>query len=96
MWKCGLGGIIVDELGKPFRFFLVKLTDKQISLLGGDVKKTIIFEAEMVALILGPKLWSSFVAHAIAVRFVDNNSARDIAISASGRSNSLWHLLMCC
>ncbi len=86
LWKCGLGGIIVDELGQPCRFFSIKLTDKQISLLGGDVKKTIIFEAEMVALILGLKLWSSFVSHALAVCFVDNNSARDIAISASGRS----------
>ena len=50
------------------------------------MKKTVIFEAELVALILGMHLWSKFISNSPCVFFVDNNSARDIAISGHART----------
>ena len=51
-WKCGLGGILVDMTGRATQYFSLCLNDSQISDLGGSNKKTIIFEAEMVAVIV--------------------------------------------
>ena len=86
-WKCGLGGILVDMMGRAAQYFSLCLSDEQIGDLGGSSKKTIIFEAEMVAVILAIRLWMERIRHAMVICFIENNSARVIAISASGRSN---------
>ena len=92
-WRCGLGGILVDSTGRPIQYFSLCLSDEQISSLGGDGKKTIIFEAEMLAVILALKTWQEIIRNSMLVAFIDNNSARDIAISASGRSDSSMALI---
>ena len=57
-----------------------------MNALGVSVKHTIIFEAELLAIILAFVLWKNFVSKSPVVFFVDNNAARDVAISANGRS----------
>ena len=86
-WRCGLGGILVNVHGCAVQYFTLCLSDEQISSLGGGGKKTIIFEAEMIAVILALRTWSESIRNSMIVGFIDNNSARDIAISASGRSS---------
>ena len=50
-WICGLGGVLVDPLGHVVEFFSDQLSAEQISMLGASFKKTIIFEAELLALV---------------------------------------------
>ena len=57
-----------------------------MKLLGNDKKKTIIFEAELLALILAFAVWQRHLVAVPLIGFVDNNSARDVAISGSGRN----------
>ena len=92
-WSCGLGGILVNMYGHAVQYFSLCLSDDQILSLGGASKKTIIFEAEMIAVILALRTWSEFIRNSMTVGFIDNNSARDIAISASGRSGFAMALI---
>jgi hypothetical protein len=62
-------------------------------MLGGAVKKTIIFEAELLALIVSFVLWRNLVCNSPVVFYVDNNSARDVAISANSRSKLIAGLV---
>ena len=80
-WKCGLGGVLVSPDGEPLQTFSHKLSERRISTLGGDTKPTIIFEAELLA----TELWSALIQHAPVLCFIDNNGARDVAISGNGR-----------
>ena len=66
--------------------FRLVLDYKHIELLGYPVKKTVIFEAEMVAVLLAMKLWGSSLTHKPCVFFIDNNAARDISISGHART----------
>ena len=86
-WRCGLGGILVNMHGHAVQYYSLCLSDEQISSLGGAGKKTIIFEAEMIAVILALRTWSESIRNSMIVGFIENNSARDIAISATGRSS---------
>ena len=78
---CGLGGVLIGRDGNQVSAFSLVLSFfHHLLKLGYPVKKTVIFEAELVALILGMHLWSKFISYSPCVFFVDNNSARDIAI----------------
>ena len=57
-----------------------------MSSLGADSKKTIIFEAELLALVLAFAVWKASLEAVPLICFVDNNSARDVAISGAGRN----------
>eukprot|EP00435_Cladocopium_sp_Y103_P018570 s3790_g4.t1 len=92
-WVCGLGGIIYDSTGKAIQAFSLQLSDEQIAALGGSSKKTIIFEAELLALIVAFSLWKNILRNTPVVFFVDNNSARDVAISANSRSKLIAGLV---
>ena len=85
-WPCGLGGVLVDPAGRMVAFFSVCLSDGHMALLGAKTKRTIIFEAELLALILAFATWKVELVAASLICFVDNNSARDVAISGSGRN----------
>ena len=96
-WKCGLGGIIYSPCGSIFQFFSVSLNESQIHALGGSDKRTIIFEAELLALVVALNLWRPLFGGCPTAFYVDNNSARDVAISGCGRSavaNSLLDTLL--
>ena len=85
-WVCGLGGIIYNSHGTAVQAFSYCLSQDQIGLLVGLAKQTMIFEAELLALILAFGLWRNIISNSPVVFYVDNNSARDVAISANSRS----------
>ena len=84
-WRCGIGGVLVDPNGEPVQFFSHKLSEQHIALLGGGTKETIIFEAELLALVVATELWSALLQNSPVLFFIDNNGARDAAISGNGR-----------
>ncbi len=79
--------------GQMKQCFSVQLGESQIVALGGASKKTIIFEAELITVILGIRLWLEVIRNSLVLCFIDNNSARDVAISAGGRSKYAWVLV---
>ena len=85
-WPCGLGGVQVNPAGGLEAFFSICLSEGCMALLGAKTKKTIIFEAELLALILAFAMWKVELVATPLICFVDNNSARDVAISGSGRN----------
>ena len=92
-WTCGLGGVLVEPSGKPASFFSCCLSGDQMQCLGASSKKTIIFEAELLALVLAFAVWRNKLEGAPVVCFIDNNSARDVAISGTGRNNTARALI---
>ena len=96
-WKCGLGGVLVGPNGSKVAFFSISLDDDHMGILGVDTKKTIIFEAELLAMVLAFSVWREYLTAMSVICFVDNNSARDVAISGNGRNftaNSLIDFLL--
>eukprot|EP00435_Cladocopium_sp_Y103_P004485 s3451_g1.t1 len=92
-WPCGLGGIVYDSDGVALQAFSFCLSQEHILALGGATKKTIIFEAELLAVIVAFTLWKNLLCNAPVVFFIDNNSARDVAISANSRSRLIAGLV---
>ena len=86
----GVGGDLQDPGGKPLAMFSQVVPPSARVTLGAEHKKTIIFEAELLAVVCALKLWSKAIT---AVIYVDNNSARDVAISGSARSEAVCRLL---
>ena len=60
-----------------------------MEVLGVSTKHTIIFEAELLALLVAFVLWTNYISKSPVVLFIDNNAARDVAISAHGRSKMI-------
>ena len=85
---CGLGGVLSNPSGEAVEFFSACLSHEEVCALGGDVKKSIIFEAELLALIVAIHVWSSALEGQLSVFYVNNNSARDVAVSGSARSET--------
>ena len=56
-------------------------------------KQTVIFETEVLAVIVAIKLWKDDLADRPVVIFVDNNSARDVAASGSARTKTPLQLV---
>ena len=73
----------------------ITLSLSDLNALGYPHKSTVIFEAEVLAIIVCLKLWSRFLKSRPCVIFVDNNSARDIAIAGNART-SPWRELVGC
>ena len=85
-WQCGLGGVLVGPNGCIAEFFSIALDEDQMEVLGAGLKKTITFEAELLALVVAFSAWRKVITSMSLLCFVDNNSARDVAISGSGRN----------
>ena len=85
-WRCGIGGVIVSPDGTPYQAFSLSLSETQIETLGGSKKDTIIFEAELLAVVVAMGLWGSLIQCSPTIFFIDNNAVRDVSISGSGRS----------
>ena len=75
-WPCGIGGVLVDQNGQLLEFFSHGLKASEIAALGASVKKTIIFEAEMLAVLIALLRWSVKINHKAIVCFIDNNLHR--------------------
>ena len=71
----------LNASGKLVSAFSALVPNSLREVLGESVKKTIIFEAEVVALICAMRRWRGLLSGKPTLFFVDNNTARDIAIS---------------
>ena len=85
-WRCGIGGVIISPDGTPYQAFSLSLNETQIETLGGSRKDTIIFEAELLAVVVAMGLWTPLIQCSPTIFFIDNNAVRDVSISGSGRS----------
>ena len=74
-WPCGVGGVLIDPGGKPMAMFSQVVPPSACVTLGAEHKKTIIFEAELLAVVCALKLWSRVISGSPTVVSVDNNSA---------------------
>ena len=83
---CGIGGLLCDHKGRPVQFFSRSLNKDMRHVLGEGRSKQIILECEMLAMLVSLRLWCDIIRGAPTVFFVDNNAARDIAMSGSARS----------
>ena len=86
-WPCGIGGVLYDDEAKEVSAFSLCLSETELKALGYPGKKTVIFEAELLAVIVAITLWGDVIGCCPCLIFVDNNSARDVAISGRGRSS---------
>ena len=86
-WPGGLGGVLVDHDGNYISAFSFQLRESDLSLLGYPEKSTVIFEAEMLALLVSLVLWKKHLRNHPVVMYVDNNSTRDVCISGSARTS---------
>ena len=71
------------------------LSEKQMRSLGHKTKKSIIFEAEMLAMLVAVRKWKSFFSHSPLLVFIDNNASRDVAISGKARGDVASRILEC-
>lgn len=87
-WTCGLGGIIYDAGGRAVEYFSHNVCSAHLELLGASVKKTVIFETELLAVVLAIILWSGVLRCSQTLVYVDNNAARDVVISGCARNEA--------
>ena len=80
-------------MGRPVGAFSSPIPSSLKRQLGENTKRAIIFEAELTAILCGLMLWAEQLSHAPVVVYVDNKSARDIAISGAARSKTANDLL---
>lgn len=85
-WPCGLGGVLVDAAGCQVAAFSCSLDLDELSLLGYPEKSTVIFEAELLALLVGLTLWKDELRNKPCVCYVDNNATRDVSIAGKART----------
>jgi hypothetical protein len=82
-WKCGLGECLLTLGGHKLRRCL---TDAALDSLGYPGKFTLIFEAELLALLVCFTTWKKQLRDRPAVFFIDNNATRDVSISGRART----------
>lgn len=85
-WPCGVGGVLLDSVGVQLAAFSCKLDLAALSVLGYPAKSTVIFEAELLALLVGLVLWKKPLRGRPCVCYVDNNATRDVAIAGRART----------
>ena len=85
-WPCGLGGVLIDPGGRQVAAFSFSLDLDALNLLGYPAKATVIFEAELLALLVGLTLWKEKLRNMPCVCYVDNNATRDVSIAGKART----------
>ena len=85
-WPCGIGGVLVDSAGRQLAALSATLTPDDLRILGFPEKSTVIFEAEVLAVIVSLKIWKQLLRRRPCVILIANNSARDVAIKGSART----------
>ena len=75
------GRVVLSSTGCLVSAFSELVAPGLRALLGEGAKKTINF-----AVVCAMKLWQKHIMGAPVVFYIDNNSARDVAISGSGRA----------
>lgn len=89
----GIGGVLINSAGSFVSFFSQRLSAQDLRALGWGPSKTVIFEAELLALVIALSVWKPFIRTSLVVCYVDNNSARDVAISAAAGNSCANRLL---
>ena len=87
-WCSGLGATVFDATGTFIAFFSMHVDAKGRQALGEASKKTIIFELEFLAVLTALVQWKEILRNRPVVMYLDNNVARDIAISGRGRNKT--------
>ena len=85
--RCGLGGVLLGSDGVPLSFFSMELDKRQGEVLGEGASRTIIFEAELTAVLVALVLWQRLLKSRPLVCCVDNNATRDVLIKGSARND---------
>ena len=85
-WPAGIGGVLVDSHGSQLSAFSYKLEMTDLLALGYPPKKTVIFEAELLALLVSFVLFKRVLKGRPCVAYIDNNSTRDVSISGAART----------
>jgi hypothetical protein len=86
-WPAGLGGVLYSEDCVALEHFSHCLTPAELKVMGfPEDKQTVIFETEVLAIIVALQVWCKRVDGRPVVIFVDNNSARDVAVSGTART----------
>ena len=80
-------GVLTNHLGVQIAALSASLTVPDLEFLGYPCKSTIIFKAEVLAIVVCLKLWRRFIRDRPCVVYVDNNSARDTAIAGNARTS---------
>ena len=93
LWKCGIGAMLFNHLGQLVCGFSHLLPDHACAKLGGNSQDTIIMAAEFIAVSCAVEAWKVRIKGVPLVLFIDNNSCRDILISAKGKSPLMRKLL---
>ena len=78
--------MLLDHNGSLVSAFSLCLSLDDLRALGYPTKSTVIFEAELLALLVGFILWKKLLLGRPCVAYVDNNSTRDVSISGCARS----------
>lgn len=85
-WPCGLGGVLIDSRGQQVSAFSLPPLPTDLFVLGYPEKSTVIFEAELLALVVALIAWRKILRHRPCVAYIDNNSTRDVSISGTART----------
>ena len=97
-WPCGIGGVLVGPSGEQISAISFCLDMSDLECLGYPSRSTVIFEPELLALIVCFKIWKRHLRHRLCVMYIDNNATRDVSISGRARtapaSNLVAELLM--
>ena len=80
----GIGCVLVNPSGTPVRFMQEVPDEVLLKALGHREKGTIIFEAEMFALLLALRRWRLHFSGRQLVAYVDNDAVRCAVASSSG------------
>ena len=86
-WPCGIGGVLVGPDGKQIAAISFCLDMCDLESLGYPGRSRVIFEAELLALIVCFKVWKRQLHHRPCVMYIDNNATRDVSISGRARTS---------
>ena len=91
--KAGLGAVLVTSSGKVTHFFLANLKDNLVSDINRSLRKTIIFELELFAILCALIGWRQFITNCAVVVYTDNDAVRDCLISCNISSSNARPIL---
>ena len=86
----GVGGVLVDQLGRRRRFFSEKLSPDLLRDINVSQRKTIIYECDFFSVLCAMIVWKDFTHQCNVVIHTDNDAVRDAFIACHTTStNSL-------
>ena len=98
--KGGLGGVLLTGTGSAISFFSVPVADKACNLLAKKDEATVIYELEMLAVLIGFLVFKEFLMANIeadgetiagigVVSYIDNDAARYALIAGTAKKDWL-------